>query len=65
VTTYIILKADENGDWGAIATGIKASSARRALTAEAVGEGTYVAVPTRSWKPLTVKVENTVKVTIS
>ncbi len=43
---------------------VKASSARRALTAAGVKEGEYVAVPARNWKPLTVKVEQTTKITI-
>ena len=68
MTSYLILKYDdgtdeEEGTWSVIVSA-KASSAQRALKAAAVGEGEYVAIPERSWKPLTVKVEQTTKVTI-
>jgi putative aminopeptidase FrvX len=69
VTTYHILKMSEDAElkygWTEFATDIEASSAKRALTTFGVEEGTYVAVPARSWKPLTVTVEQTVKLTIT
>lgn len=43
---------------------VRASSANAAIraVAEKKGDGQYVAVPARSWKPVTVKVEQTTKV---
>ncbi len=65
MTSYTILKLnDEDQTWGFEAVNIKASSSRRALAAAEVGAGTFVAVPDRSWKPLTVKTEQVTKVTI-
>ncbi len=60
----MILKATTNGGWEIEAINVKASSARRALTAAEVGEGSYVPIPSRSWKPLVVKTEQVTKVTI-
>ncbi len=70
MTEYLILRKQDHEDavphtWTLENVITKASSARRALTAAAVPEGEYVAVPARSWKPLTVKVEQTTKVTIA
>ena len=69
MTEYIIFKQnddplDDNRDWAEIASGVKASSARRAVAAATATEGTYVAIPKRSLKPLTVTVEKTTKITI-
>ncbi len=67
MTEYLILRqtdADHPGEWNEFAGVVRASSARRALAVNALNEGVYVAVPARSWKPLTVKVEQTTKVTI-
>lgn len=63
MTKYMILKWDEEGFWHVLIEA-EASSPRRALVAAKVGEGEYVAVPARSWKPLTVSVEQTTKITI-
>jgi hypothetical protein len=64
VTDYLILKFDtETGTWK-VSISTEASSARRALSTAKVEEGEYVAIPARSWKPLTVKVETTTKTTI-
>lgn len=67
MTKYVILVLDnatDPGVWQQVPGHVEASSAARALAAAKVGEGTYVAVPVRSWKQLTVTVETTTKVTI-
>ena len=69
MTDYLILRRtqQENGTtntWTLDNVIVKASSARRALTAAGVKEGVYVAIPARSWKPLTVSTEQVTKVTI-
>ena len=64
MTRYLILEYNEEaGSWSGEAI-VSASSPRRALVVGDVKAGTYVAVPHRSWKPLTVTVEQTTKVTI-
>jgi hypothetical protein len=62
MTHYIILRWHEDAwkEHGAA----DASSPRRALAVANVDAGGYVAIPSRSWKPLTVKVETTTKTTI-
>ncbi len=68
MTEYVILRARKGEDpdtWERVPGTIAASSpagAIRHLTH--TGGNTYAAVPARSWRPLTVKVESTVKVTI-
>ena len=63
MTEYMILKK-EGISWEYISVA-EASSTKRALTVATLdGDGEYVAVPKRSWKPLTVKTEQTTKVTI-
>lgn len=65
MTRYIILRHDgEAQAWKEIGAA-DGSSPRRALSAADVKEGGYVAIPSRSWRPLTVSVEQTTKVTIS
>lgn len=68
MTDYIILKQnddalDDNRDWAQVGEA-KASSARRAVASLIAAEGEYVAIPARSFKPITVKVETTTKITI-
>ncbi len=66
MTDYVILRHDENaapGVWNEFGKA-KASSPGRALRLLNVTDGTYVAVPARSWKYLTVEVKQTTKVTI-
>lgn len=70
MTKYIVLRAHDAPDvaqeavWEPIGS-VLASSPRRAIVAQVAGEaGIYLAVPARSWKPMTVKVEQTTKVTI-
>jgi hypothetical protein len=68
VTEYVILEqnSDNHSVWQEKSPEyvVKASSAKRALQSAALGAGTYVALPARSWKPLTVKTEQVTKVTI-
>ncbi len=67
MTEYVILRAqEENPDgWDRVDGTIRASSPAAAIrTLPHTGKNTYAAVPARSWHPLTVKVESTVKVTI-
>ena len=56
---YLVLKQDGSGLWG-IAEG--ASSLKEAVDKH--GEGVYVQVPKRSWKPRTAKVEQVTKVVL-
>ncbi len=74
MTEYIILRLDterpralpdENPlqSWQKYG-GTEATSPARALRNLNLAAGEYVAVPARSWKPLTVTVEQTTKVTI-
>jgi phenylpyruvate tautomerase PptA (4-oxalocrotonate tautomerase family) len=57
-TTYIVLREHDTGTWIEHAQR-DASSAEAALrkTLGADQSGTYVAVPARSWKPVTVTTE--------
>lgn len=54
---YVVLSKNESG-WEVVTT-MAGSSAGQAVrkVAESKGAGTYVAVPARSWQPLTVRVE--------
>lgn len=63
MTSYVILT--QSGGMWAERGEAEASSARRAIAATDPDEGVYVAVPKRSWKPLTVKVETSRKLTIT
>lgn len=54
-TDYIMLKRDASGFWTQEKT-VQARSAEAAVR-QLGKEGTYVAVPARSWKPVTVKAE--------
>ncbi len=65
MTEYTILAYNpETNSWDRVQGNVVASSARRALAASDLEAGEYVAIPARSWKPLTVSVEQTTKVTI-
>lgn len=69
MTQYVILKQDPgqiDARWIEYGTS-EASSSARAIKAVAdeAGAGVYVAVPARSWAPLTVKVEQTTRITVT
>jgi hypothetical protein len=56
-TTYIVLQREADLDaWHDIGT-TEASSADAAIRRVVDSAGTYVAVPARSWKPVTVRTE--------
>ena len=62
-TRYVVLQHDgDDGSWGEIAA-VSARSAdaavRDAIAGDATPTGTYVAVPQRSWKPVTVSAVQT------
>lgn len=63
MTEYIVLVKDEGG-WTIYGYPVKASSTARAIKAAEPEEGEYVAIPARSWRPVTVKVEKRDVVTI-
>jgi hypothetical protein len=56
MTEYLMLKKAGNDTW-AMGPTITARGANAAIRkhVETAGEGTYVAVPTRSWQPVTVE----------
>ena len=65
MTDYLILRSVQGGTWEVIGS-MEARSARSAIreridgagqSSEHAGEGTYVAVPSRSWQPVKVAVE--------
>lgn len=65
MTEYLVLVKDESGGWVDIGH-VSARSARSAIrervdgasqSSAYRGEGEYVAVPSRSWQPVTVKTE--------
>jgi hypothetical protein len=71
VTSYVVLRLGTSNTWEEVPSAFgpdrfKAHSPEAAIkqAAEENG-GTFVAVPARSWKPLTVKVEQTRRVTVS
>jgi hypothetical protein len=63
-TAYIVLKAASASEWLDTAKPVKASSAAAAIRNFVTenpneGGGVYVAVPERSFRPITVRVEQT------
>ncbi len=58
--TYLVLAQDGSGGWVEVPN---AATIREAF--EKHGEGVYVRVPRRSWKPQTVKVEKVDRVKIT
>ena len=59
-TSYVVLRRDvEGGRWSEVATvdASNATTAIRHIAAKDAATAVYVAVPTRSWRPVTVKVE--------
>lgn len=68
-TVYLVLtQAAENGPWTAIST-YTAASAKAAVSLAVKDKdakaGTFVAVPARSWQPLTLSVETETKVKLT
>lgn len=70
-TEYKILRRRESAEsldggapWMEAGT-VEASSAREAIRKSVTESGTVVAVPARSWLPLTVSIETKQKVTLS
>jgi hypothetical protein len=67
MTKYVVLRAivetDGRSDWATVGT-VDASSSDDAIKQKAE-EGTYVAVPARSWKPRKVAVETKPRVRLS
>ena len=68
-TDYLILsRAAVGGPWTEQKT-VSASSAKAAVRGWLAGstdpDGTYVAVPARSWQPVTVKTETQTKITLT
>lgn len=63
MTKYLILTRNLGGDWTAYET-FEAHSAGQAvkLAAEQEGDGTYVAIPAKSFKPVTVRTETVTRV---
>lgn len=64
MTHYIVLRYDDDCNAWEKEGQAEASSPTRAIRHLDPGAGIFVAVPARSWKELTVKVEQTTKVTI-
>jgi hypothetical protein len=58
-TQYTILRqAAPGGPWTPLETKGTGSSANAAIRNTVTEDGAYVAIPSRSWKPLTVTFEN-------
>jgi hypothetical protein len=73
VSTYIVLRRErtvpDSDDWHVLNHGIEAPDADTAIRKEA-GEGddpsgVYVAIPARSWKPITVTAETQVVIRLT
>lgn len=57
-TEYVVLRRGEGDLWGIVASDIRARSGNEAIRQVlGVTEGVHVAVPARSWKPVTVRAE--------
>jgi hypothetical protein len=61
MTEYVLFEKLNDGGWWEKVSSVEARSATSAIRAFLEGEngtaGEYAAVPARSWKPVTVKVE--------
>lgn len=62
-TAYVVLSRDDSGYWTANVKPVQARSAEAAIRAIGAA-GTYIAVPERSWKPVTVKAEQRTVLTL-
>jgi hypothetical protein len=65
MTPYVVLQRTEVGTWLEISRQTASSPERAVRGADPPEEGVYVAVPRRSWKPLTVKTEQKTTVTVT
>ena len=63
LTEYVILRQDVPDDWTVVSRRVMAASAHAAIRSAATGPvsippgASLVAIPARSWKPITVNVE--------
>jgi hypothetical protein len=68
-TAYLVLSKDADKDWWIAAGTYNAASSKAAVSAHVKAKGstvgTFVAVPERSWHPLTLKVETQPKITLT
>lgn len=68
-TSYVVLAKDADKDWWAAQGNYTAASAKAAVAAHVKAKdaraGTFIAVPERSWKPLTLAVETETKVKLT
>jgi hypothetical protein len=68
-TVYLVLSKDADKDWWIVVSTYTAASSKAAIAAAVKDKdakaGTFVAVPARSWQPLTLKVETATKVTLA
>jgi hypothetical protein len=63
-TKYLVLSKDSSGFWNEAET-VTAVSADAAIRVVAVANGTFAAVPARSWKPRKVTLEVKERLTLS
>lgn len=66
-TNYLVFKKMETGGWGS-ATEITATSSMVAMRERATSDGDggmYVAVPARSWRPILIEFESTVRLKLT
>jgi hypothetical protein len=59
MTKFVILAQVGDGGWRERGAPLEAHSGEAAIRKHAADAGTFVAVPARSWKPVTVEVETT------
>lgn len=64
VTEYVVLQASGDDEWMVVDT-VQARSATAAIRAAITGDGQYVAVPARSWQPVTAKTETSVRTVLA
>ncbi len=68
-TAYLVLSKDADKDWWIKVGSYTAASAKAAISAHVKANdakaGTFVAVPERSWKPLTLLVETQTKIALT
>ncbi len=68
-TAYLVLSKDDDKDWWILVGTYSATSSKAAVAAAVKAKGatagTFVAVPKRSWQPLTLSVETATKVKLT